>query len=364
MSFLKYLKLIKHAMNNYGRIVLLVFFSKIVAFLYLFNLEYVEPYGRLELGEWWLIFHRWDSAFYDRIASLGYIDLKHWAFLPAFPAAIKIIYIFTGHSGIATALAGLICGVIWIPIYYRVAATYTSDKNAIYSTLIFAFFPTVYLFTSVGYSEGLWLASTLFGWYFFLMEKYLLSSIALTISMLTRIPGFILPTVILVYMLFWRRDRRGLIYFIPFCAIFLWLVYGFTQTGEIIAPYAAQIKTEWNPHLNFVEIFVSRLIWKNTFSWSEHSSFIIILVALFLYLYIKSFEVDKLLGVYSLSLMTLYLFTGYFLSLPRFLPFTFPIWIKTGDVIKNKCLLYAYIIFNYILAILLWSEFLNDRWCG
>ncbi|MHA1228998.1 MAG: hypothetical protein ACTSPV_19985, partial [Candidatus Hodarchaeales archaeon] len=76
--------------------------------LYLFNLEYIEPYGRLQPSEWWLIFHRWDSAFYERIASLGYIDLKHWAFLPAFPAVIKVIYFFIGHSGVSTALAGLI----------------------------------------------------------------------------------------------------------------------------------------------------------------------------------------------------------------------------------------------------------------
>jgi hypothetical protein len=43
-------------------------------------------------------------------------------------------------------------------------------------------------------------------------------------------------------------------------------------------------------------------------------------VTVFVYLYIKAFDADKILGVYSLSLLALYLITGYFLSLPRFLP--------------------------------------------
>jgi len=131
----------KIVVNLYGKIILLLVFSKVIAF----NLDYVKSYNRLEFDEWWLIFHRWDSVFYDRIASLGYVDLRHWAFLPAFPAIIKIISILTNHSGVATALAGLICGIAWIPIYYKIAATYTDNEYATYSTLISAFFPTLYL---------------------------------------------------------------------------------------------------------------------------------------------------------------------------------------------------------------------------
>ena len=362
---LRYLKtLSKIVVNPYGKIILLLVFSKVIAFIYLFNLDYVEPYNRLEFDEWWLIFHRWDSAFYDRIASLGYVDLRHWAFLPAFPAIIKIISILTNHSGVATALAGLICGITWIPIYYKIAATYTDNEYATYPTLIFAFFPTVYLFTSVGYSEGLWLTNTLLGWYFFIKERYFMSSIALTFSILTRVPGFVLPAVILLYMLLYRKNLRGLFYLIPFCAMFLWLLYGYTQTGEVAAPITAQTKTVWNPHLNFLEVFIFGIIRQGILSWNEYSSSIILLVTVFVYLYIKAFDVDKILGVYSLSLLALYLITGYFLSLPRFLPFTFPIWIKTGKAIRNEYSLSVYIFLNYIFAILLWSQFLNDRWCG
>jgi hypothetical protein len=107
-------------------IITLLIVTKVIAFIYLFNLEFKEPYGRLDLHEWWLIFHRWASAFYDRIAAYGYenLDLAHWAFLPGFPFVIKIVYSIIGHSGMATALAGLIFGILWVPIYYKVALMY------------------------------------------------------------------------------------------------------------------------------------------------------------------------------------------------------------------------------------------------
>jgi len=344
-------------------IILFLIGTKLLAFTYLFNLEYIEPYGRLQLNEWWLIFHRWDSAFYDRIASLGYIDLKHWAFLPAFPAVIKMIFFLIGNSEVSTALAGLVFGITWVPIYYKVASTYMEDKSATYSTLLFAFFPTVYIFTSVGYSEGLWLTSTLLGWYFYIKDKHHLSSLMLTLSTLTRIPGFVLPTIILLRELLKRRVKQALFYVLPLLALGLWFLYGFICTGELVAPLAAQQKTVWNPHLNFLELFILKLIsHESAVSWSDHSVFIMVTVALFLYLYMKVFSIDRTLGIYSACLLAIYLSTGYFLSLPRFLPFTFPIWL--GVKVEKKSVASTYIIVNYILALLLWSEFLNDRWVG
>ena len=345
------------------KLLLLLIATKIFAFIYLFNIEYIAPYGRLQLNEWWLIFYRWDSAFYDRIATLGYIDLKHWAFLPGFPAVIKAIYLLIGHSGVSTALAGLICGLTWIPVYYKVASAYMEDEAAIYSTLLFTFFPTVYVFTSIGYSEGLWLTSTLLGWYFYIKDKHLLSSLALTVSTLTRIPGFILPTLIILRELLHYRVKRACLYLLPLIALGMWFYYGFLSTGEPIAPLAAQQKTVWNPHLNFLELFMIGVIGgRPTASWNESSVFIVISLALFLYLYLKAFNVDKLLGIYSVCLFAVYLTTGYFLSMSRFLPFTFPIWM--GVRVKKKSVIIPYILFNYLLALLLWSEFLNDRWIG
>lgn len=344
-------------------IIILLVITKIVAFVYLFNFEFREPYGKLELQEWWLIFHRWDSAFYDRIAAYGYehLDLRHWAFLPGFPLVIRAIYIIIGHSGVATALAGLIFGVLWVPIYYKLALMYVDEGDAFHQTLFFTFFPTVYLFSSIGYSEGLWLTSTLLGWYFYLKNRHIYSSAIFTLSALTRIPGFVLPAVIFLRSLLKKDYRRAIIHIMPFATLILWCIYGFIQTGDFFIIIKAQRESVWNPHLNFVEVFLIHVLSGRTPSlWDPSFTFILLAVAIAIYAYLRAFDVDNNLGIYSVCLLALYLYSGYFLSLPRFLPFTFPIWMSIR--VKKKYLVYVYVFFGYLLSLILWSAFLNDLW--
>ncbi len=344
-------------------IILILLITKIVAFIYLFNLEYIEPYGKLTPDRWWLVFHRWDSAYYDKIASFGYVDLKDWAFMPAFPGAIKVISFLVGNSYVSTALAGLIFGILWVPVYYKVAAAYVGENTATYSTLLFAFFPTVYLFTSVGYTEGLWLTSSLLGWYFYLKNKHFISSSMLALSVLTRVPGIILPALILLRKITQRKIKQALVYLLPFVALISWVAYGFLQTGVPAAFITAQQETVWNSHLNFVELFLAQIMGGSTPSaWNEQSVFLIIAIALFAYLCIKVFDVDKFLGIYSVCSLAFLLTAGYYLSLSRFLPFIFPIWLNIK--VNKKPVVAAYIILCFILTLVLWSEFLNDRWVG
>jgi len=283
-------------------IIIILIITKVVAFVYLFNLEYVEPYGKLEPNYWWLVFHRWDSAYYDKIASFGYVDPQDWAFMPAFPGAIKAISFLVGNSAVSTALAGLILGILWVPAYYKVASVYLGEKTAAHSTLLFAFFPTVYLFTSIGYSEGLWLISSLFGWYFYLKDRHFVASSILSLSALTRVPGIILPALMLLHKLAQRKTKQALIYLLPFVALISWVAFGFFQTGLPFAPITAQRETIWDPHLTFAELFLAQILGGNTpSSWNQHTVFLIIAIALFSYFCIKVFDVDKVLGTYSVG---------------------------------------------------------------
>lgn len=343
-------------------LIIFVVVTRIVAFLYLYNLNYVEPYGRLTPDRWWLVFHRWDSAFYDKIATSGYVELKYWAFLPAFPAIIKAFLLLIGSSAVATVVAGLFFGMLWIPIYYKTASKYMSQKVVMNSTLFFLFFPTVYLFTSLGYTEGLWLTTTIAGWYLYMRGRHFPSSIALAISTLTRVPGIILPALISLRLLTQRRVKLALVYCLSLVFLIAWVGYGFVSTGELIAPLAAQEKTIWNPHFNFVEVFLARLAGSNLTIWSIEDVFVVLIIGLFLYLSLKVFNTDKTLGVYSISLFVFYLFSANFLSLPRYLPCTFPIWLSIRE--EKKSITYAYVIFSFLLALVLWSQFLNDGWVG
>jgi hypothetical protein len=146
-------------------------------------------------------------------------------------------------------------------------------------------------------------------------------------------------------------------------ALIAWLGYGFLQTGSPFAPITAQTSTVWNPHLNFVEVFLIPLMTGNTlYSWNEYSVFFFIALAVFSYFCIKVFSVDKVLGIYSISLLAFFLTAGYFLSYSRYIPFIFPMWLSLK--VKNRAMIVVYVIIGYILALILWSQFLNDRWVG
>ena len=125
---------------------------------------------------------------------------------------------------------------------------------------------------------------------------------------------------------------------------------------------AALQKTVWDPHLNFLEVFLVPLASGKAPNWSDHSVFLFITLAIFTYLYLRVFKVDKILGVYSICLLATYLSTGYFLSLSRYLPFTFPIWINLK--VEKKSTVALYVVFSIVLAVMLWIQFLNDRWVG
>jgi len=74
------------------------------------------------------------------------------------------------------------------------------------------------------------------------------------------------------------------------------------------------------------------------------------------------FSVDRVLGIYSVCLPAFFLATGYFLSLSRYLSLIFPMWISVK--VKNKPIVAACLILCFVLTLVLWSEFLNDRWVG
>ena len=111
-----------------------------------------------------------------------------------------------------------------------------------------------------------------------------------------------------------------------------------------------------------MELFLAKLVNGSSATWGDHDVFVVLMILLFLYLSLKVFNVDKTLGVYSMGLFVFYLFSANFLSLPRYLPCTFPIWLSVRE--EKKSMTAVYVIFSFLLVLILWSQFLNDRWVG
>ncbi|WP_181433377.1 hypothetical protein [Curtobacterium sp. MCLR17_055] len=115
----------------------------------------------------------WDASFYRTIAEHGYPatlpvdDSGHvlpnaWAFLPVFPAVVRIVMTLTGASfWVAGVVVASIAGAGACVLLYRLVLAVGCSHRARWATALFAFAPTGFLL-QVAYAESLLLV-LLFG---------------------------------------------------------------------------------------------------------------------------------------------------------------------------------------------------------
>ena len=128
---------------------------------------------------WAYLFVGWDSAWYLSIMTRGYaFSTQSYTFTPGLPVFGKLFSLLFQNPVVSIALCALMFGVLWIPFFQLIAEKYMSKQAALASTLLFALSPYVFLFTSVAYSEGLFLFFTLSAWYLFKKGKVALCSSA------------------------------------------------------------------------------------------------------------------------------------------------------------------------------------------
>ncbi|QQD75789.1 hypothetical protein I8920_13380 [Curtobacterium sp. YC1] len=115
----------------------------------------------------------WDASFYRAIAEHGYpgtlptddaghVQPNAWAFLPVFPAVVRVVMTLTGASfWVAGVVVASIAGAVACVLLYRLVLAVGSPRRARWATVLFAFAPTGFLL-QVAYAESLLLA-LLFG---------------------------------------------------------------------------------------------------------------------------------------------------------------------------------------------------------
>jgi len=129
----------------------------------------VDEWGISKL-DWPLLFHGWDSAWYIKIAKTGY-SYPAYAFLPAYPFMIRIAYLLIGDWILSSFIVSFLLGVAAVPMFQLLAENYMSKDQAAIVTLVFALFPPVFFFTSIAYTESLFLVATIGTWLFLFKEE-------------------------------------------------------------------------------------------------------------------------------------------------------------------------------------------------
>ncbi len=324
---------------------------------------------------WAYTFLGWDSAWYLSIMKDDYLfSNQSYAFFPIFPAFGRVFLPLIGSPVAALAICSLIFGVLWVPLYQAFAETYLDRKSAFISALLFAASPFTLTFTSVGYSEGVFLFTTLAAWLLFVRGKRLEAFLTAAVATLVRPPGFLIVLPMFLVMIKdggrWSRLRAFSGLAMSFASMLIWLLYSWMMSGDPLASfhttewstmytlttYVGQVLPKWGLRALAFPVSDINLHWLTPISiWS---SLIIIPILIW-----RLRGVNASLTFYSLAYLTGILSFGTILSLPRFIAVLFPLWIPiTTRLISLRqsriivpILLIAFVATTYIL----WMGFLS-----
>ena len=327
---------------------------------------------------WAYTFVGWDSAWYLSILTKGYeFSSQSYAFSPMLPFLGRIFRLLFQNPVISLVICSLIFGVLWIPFYQLVAENYMSKSKALFSALIFGLSPYVFLFTTVGYTEGLFLFVTLGSWYYFKMNKIGFASGFAAISTLTRINGVFITLPFLAASIFKKKTQKMYWFafsLLPILALIGWLVYCRFTANDFLAFMHAN---EWSSMYTLRTLIAEGLpqkgiaVFQDAFQnspappvWLTPYAVIFAIVAP-VFLLLRAWKMDKSLALYFLLSYLGILMTGALVSLPRYISGLFPVWIFIAGFIpvnrKTTVLLVAGLFLSVVIGLGLWTDFLNGK---
>jgi hypothetical protein len=327
---------------------------------------------------WSYAFVGWDSAWYLSIMTRGYgFTADSYAFPPGFPAFSFLFSFLFGNALVSAALCSMVFGVLWVPLFQLVAEKYVRKQAAFSSAFLFTFSPYVFLFTTVAYSEGVFLFFTLAAWYLFNKSKVAFASGLAAVSVLARFMGsfLILPMVLLsTKKKGVARTRWVSVSLLPIGALFGWLAYCQVKAGDFLAFLHV---TEWSSlytvrtllleGLQQKGLGVLQIALQNTsapLNWLSPFAVIVALVAPLLLIH-QLIKIEKSLATYTVLCYVWILMFGALVSVPRYVSVLFPLWIPLTTKLSLNIRFIAFlgiaIAVSFAVGLSLWVDFLNGR---
>jgi hypothetical protein len=306
-------------------------------------------------SSWLWLFNAWDSLQFTRIALFGYVN-PNYVYLPGYPILIYIAGRLTGDYWFGAFLIAQMFGIGSVVVFQLLAEQYMESDEALCASLLMATFPFISVFTTLSYSEPLFLFSTLSTWYLYKKERILSSVLLAGIASVTRIYGFLIVLPILFDLFKSKRYRQLLYLSIPAAFLGSWLLYCYLSTGDWFVSWTDEKYWQMGGVGDGIKIMqaishygIQGLIkccagLDPTIFWS---------FGLFVILIAISWRVDHSLWTYAVAVSGLLVFTTtYYISLLRYLAFIFPIWLSIR--VKNPWVVAICIIILVPMIMIVW----------
>ena len=189
----------------------------------------------------------YDSIHYINIAQYGYNENLIYAFFPLYPLTIKALHIIIPSYYISGIILSNLFSLLATFVLYLLI---DKEKYKIIAITLFLFSP-ILGYTTIIYTESLYLLLTLIAFYFYKKNKLLLCSISVGLAMLTRNSGIVLLGALGLELLIklYKKEikiKHLLLFTIPALLIgSLFPIYLYMKTGNPLMYISVQT-TEWN----------------------------------------------------------------------------------------------------------------------
>lgn len=336
-----------------------------------FNTPFVRGWNVIMPFDWLYLFSAWDTTFYHSIATSWYPPRQSplWAFFPLYPSLTRLLVLAQVNSWLGLFLVATVCGLLSIPIFFRIAETYLGAGRARTATLLYFLLPPVFVFSGVSYSEPVFLLFSLIAWHFHQRQKEAMASFSAVLCSLAR-PYGVLIGVPLAYDYFKRKQWKSLFFLLtPTFTLGGWLIYG-TARAHVAVPMLSAGSFWQTLTATRVSENITRLVQGDLTAagmllpYAGLALLIVVSLGFTVVLTYLVSRIDKALALYVFtSICAIALIAGLrypvaYRSIPRFLFFLFPIGLSLQS--GRRWLLTITIGVLLILDYIAWLAFLTD----
>jgi Gpi18-like mannosyltransferase len=359
-------------MESIKKPLLLIFYLFLFRILIIiFVIFILFPYDHIS----WFIFAKWDADYYLSIASGGY-NMSNYVFFPLYPILIKIVNLFLHNYIFSALIISNLSYLLSLLLLYELARKVTRNSFVSKITIIlFSFFPSSF-FTSLIYTESLFLVFTLLSFYGAINRQWKIAAISGSFASLTRINGIliILP-LICIYLTKNKKLKKSiLLLLLPLLSSICFILYLKLVLNVGLTEFINLQKSEFKRNVFSIKALIYDVkYWLNEllkgplisdgFPWKIY--FLLNILSVPFVIFISFYALFKRitfkipLCIYVLSTLVFYLLSGSLDSLIRYILPLFPLYIFLADFlckyVRSKFLMGLTLGIFLILQILLFA---------
>lgn len=305
----------------------------------------------------------WDGSHFLEIAESGYKIYYQYAFFPLYPLLIKLVSYFTKDLLIAALLISISTSLAALIILEKLVRLYFDKETASHTIIYLLVFPTAFFFTTV-YSEGLFLLLSVLAFYAFKKKNNVLCLFATILASLTRLAAIAIIAALFYEIVKKGIDRKNWILLLSPVGFILYCLYLLWQTGDALAFISAESNWQRSLTIPFFSLIesIKKLSSPAFFIFNMSTFFDLAAIVFGIGMILRSFRfLPRIFSIYGLISILIPIMTSNLMSAPRFLLPVFPIFILIAKI-KNKNVLFAYILFSIMLLAIFTILFLNGYW--